>query len=810
MSTVGTTVAAGIVGLSVFSNNITAPTQIPGLLGWYDGNDPLGTGVVPSNGFSISNWIDKSGRSNNASNIGGSVPSYSNNAVYFNGGAQNRLLFTNPGALVANIPFSIFVVEKRQSGGNQVYFLAGTAQAGRQNLHVGYRTTNQFTVAFYGDDQDIIIPNYTTTAAEPYRIWTTTLNNSFLGNTFLNGTTQGSFQHGGLMSAWTGGGIGGNSIFAGTAWYTGFVQEILFYSNVVTATQQQQIEGYLAWKWGLAPNLPLSHFQFNSNVTGFSVTIPTGNANANNAPFTNFITAPTQVAGLQLWLDASSSNNFTLSNSSNVVQWNDRSSNGFNFQTVGGTPTYVGGLNGVFFSSARTDLMRSFSSNISYTANITNLFVVAMYSNPGNSAYIINFGCNTDVSLRYNGGAGANGNDFYFNVNLSQQIFNVNGTSTNGFTPLVNTINRYNIFSGVYGPSTGGTSSPSFIQLSSAFSGRYLNGFINEVLMYSNALTANQRIQIEGYLAWKWGLNSNLPVTHYQQNSNTTGIVAPIPTVASRFVTSSFLPTTYSGLTLWLDANDSTTVLNPGTSNMVWVDKSGTGKNAIVSPSNASFNFNGTFPTYCNAGNIPTSIQFNCNIMYNRSNIGVAQSTFFIVLQNILPFTGARVVFSIAGSVQQPYNSVDAFEVGMNLFASSPVTPNVAYGLTQGTYTPISFATQTVPSPSTNQYPFSMLSFTETNTATINTFTNGAAAQSATNSGSRSNTGTGYAICGEWTAGNAGVASTNMGTFNISEIILYSNVLTSEQRQNVEVYLAWKWGLTPSLPRTHQNVYVPP
>jgi hypothetical protein len=141
---------------------------------------------------------------------------------------------------------------------------------------------------------------------------------------------------------------------------------------------------------------------------------------------------------------------------------------------------------------------------------------------------------------------------------------------------------------------------------------------------------------------------------------------------------------------------------------------------------------------------------------------------------------------------------------------TTPVTPNVAYGLTQGTYTPISFATQTVPSPSTNQYPFSMLSFTETNTATINTFTNGAAAQSATNSGIRSNTGLGYAICGEWINRNTSVASTNMGTFNISEIILYSNVLTTQQRQNVEGYLSWKWGLTRFLPGTHQNAYIPP
>jgi len=104
------------------SNFITAPTQIPGLLGWYDGLDPLATGITPSNGFNISNWIDKSGQVNNASNIGGSIPSYSNNAVYFNGGAQNRLFFTNPGALVANKGFTIFVVEKRQSAANSLYF----------------------------------------------------------------------------------------------------------------------------------------------------------------------------------------------------------------------------------------------------------------------------------------------------------------------------------------------------------------------------------------------------------------------------------------------------------------------------------------------------------------------------------------------------------------------------------------------------------------------------------------------------------------------------------------------------------------
>jgi hypothetical protein len=771
---VGTTAAAGIVGLSVFSNYITAPTQIPGLLGWYDGKDPLGTGVTPSNGFNISNWIDKSGRSNNASNIGGSIPSYSNNAVYFNGVTSNKLFFTNPNELVANKGFSIFVVEKRQGAATSSYFLAGTTATNYQNLHMGYRYGNTFAVAFYGNDQDIIVPNYTTATTEPYRIWTTTLNNSFLGVTYLNGTTQGSYQHGGLVTSYTGGGIGGTPTFSPPGWYTGFIQEILFYSNVVTATQQQQVEGYLAWKWGLNSNLPVSHFQLNSNVTGLSATVPTGNATAYNAPFSNFITAPTQVPGLQLWLDASSSNNFTLSNTSNVVQWNDKSANSNNFQRVQGTPTLISPIQGVFFSSTRTDLMRSFSSNISYTANITNLFVVAMYSNPGNYAYIINFGCNTDVSLRYNGGAGANPNDFYFNYTLSQQIFNVNGTFTNGFTPSGNTINIYNIFSGVYGPSAGGTSSPSFIQLSSAFNGRYLNGFINEVLMYSNALTANQRTQVEGYLAWKWGLNSNLPVSHYQKNSNTTGIAAPIPTTAPGFVPSSFLPSVYSNLALWLDAADATTIQYSSGANISnWRDKSGNGRNAIQAISIQQ-------PIYTNKG-----VNF---IRANNTNLVTTYTAqpiieyLFIVINYTNPGGNAENI--IRG------NGVQSRQIFLNS------STNCILGVESLT----SYTSATL---SQNQIIL-LETIYNSNTSNAQINVNGsiiATANTGIVGSNPFNTGAGNTTIGY---------NTNSMDSTVYEVIVYSNVLTSQQRQNVEGYLAWKWGLTPSLPSTHQNAYIPP
>jgi hypothetical protein len=44
--------------------------------------------------------------------------------------------------------------------------------------------------------------------------------------------------------------------------------------------------------------------------------------------------------------------------------------------------------------------------------------------------------------------------------------------------------------------------------------GNLLNGVINESIAFTTALTAVQRQQMEGYLAWKWGLQNNLPPTH--------------------------------------------------------------------------------------------------------------------------------------------------------------------------------------------------------------------------------------------------------------------------------------------------------
>ena len=42
----------------------------------------------------------------------------------------------------------------------------------------------------------------------------------------------------------------------------------------------------------------------------------------------------------------------------------------------------------------------------------------------------------------------------------------------------------------------------------------HMNGTISEVLIYNAVLTTTKRQEIEGYLAWKWGIQTSLPTIH--------------------------------------------------------------------------------------------------------------------------------------------------------------------------------------------------------------------------------------------------------------------------------------------------------
>jgi hypothetical protein len=77
-----------------------------------------------------------------------------------------------------------------------------------------------------------------------------------------------------------------------------------------------------------------------------------------------------------------------------------------------------------------------------------------------------------------------------------------------------------NMYLGINGTYTQSSSTGSFslskfgIGLNSASNNTFGNYTYGEILMYNCNLYSNDRQTIEGYLAWKWGLQSALPTGH--------------------------------------------------------------------------------------------------------------------------------------------------------------------------------------------------------------------------------------------------------------------------------------------------------
>jgi hypothetical protein len=44
----------------------------------------------------------------------------------------------------------------------------------------------------------------------------------------------------------------------------------------------------------------------------------------------------------------------------------------------------------------------------------------------------------------------------------------------------------------------------------------------------------------------------------------------------------------------------------------------------------------------------------------------------------------------------------------------------------------------------------------------------------------------------------------------LSEVVLVNRMLTAKERQSMEGYLAWKWGMQLSLPVNHPSYLAPP
>lgn len=224
------------------------PTQITGLQFWFDAAD---TSSMTFSGSTVTQWRDKSGNSRNLNQNTGAT--YSSSSLVFTGSqSYNAANTTN---LLRNTAFSIFIVEKVNTGG---FLLGDTGAAGTNGgLHIGYRSLTNATFAFYSNDLEIT----SISGSGASRIWSFILPSSANRFTNLNGSLVATLGNLTQLNSFNTLQVGG--VFNGSL-YNGTLYEIVGYTGALTTLQNQQVEGYLAWKWNLQGNLPSNHPYKNS------------------------------------------------------------------------------------------------------------------------------------------------------------------------------------------------------------------------------------------------------------------------------------------------------------------------------------------------------------------------------------------------------------------------------------------------------------------------------------------------------------------------------------------------------------------
>ena len=254
--------------LSKFTSSPFNPLEIGDLQNWYDAADPLATGSVPTNGSNISMWKDKSGNSRNTTGSGGTTVTKGDDGYPFLD--FNNSYFNIPEMTwTFNEYYTIFLVETtRNFNGNGMLYLSSSSYNGpaqgmnflapnNSGVYYGIRQDNS---AFYGAPYPYLQTGVT-------RVWSLVFTNAPYTNTFaiyLNGELMATKNAVSMLTALgisqIGTGMGAPSV----SFYNGKMREILAYKGIMTETNQQKIEGYLAWKWGQNDSFPSSHPYYSS------------------------------------------------------------------------------------------------------------------------------------------------------------------------------------------------------------------------------------------------------------------------------------------------------------------------------------------------------------------------------------------------------------------------------------------------------------------------------------------------------------------------------------------------------------------
>jgi hypothetical protein len=249
--------------------------SISGCALWLDAADPAGTGIAPANGSIISSWVDKSGTGNNGTSYGN--PTFVTSAfngkpsISFNGSTQRFVgAITNTGNTV-----SVFAIVSMNSGGQwgRICSLAVTNNydGGVSSLYfiplIRNSTNQSIQSGRFQGSANVNVSPVAITYNVPFQA--ASIVNGTTNILYLNGTSAGSAASTGNFG-YTAYGIGAQPSDLQPEYFQGFISEIIVYNSALTTIQRQQIEGYLAWKWGLQSSLINTNPYYSAAPLSFS------------------------------------------------------------------------------------------------------------------------------------------------------------------------------------------------------------------------------------------------------------------------------------------------------------------------------------------------------------------------------------------------------------------------------------------------------------------------------------------------------------------------------------------------------------
>lgn len=280
---------------------------------------------------------------------------------------------------------------------------------------------------------------------------------------------------------------------------------------------------------------PILGFQTGTIGQGHVIRLNPSNGAALPTMYTSTLAAfgPSTLTSLHAWYDAADplATGTAPANGTTIDTWYDKSGNGRNASLWSGAtaPVFrtsqINSLPAIAFS---TSALVTGADTANYPFDV---FAVFRPSTSATAMNLLGIGSLTEDNFsginknaaNYEQGSSGGSRYFASSTNPASGItnpilFEWSGSNTNWFIrQYATTVATNTTYSWSNAPNDAfvlGLANPS------AVTPNYFNGTFAEVLYYNTQLNTDQRQLVEGYLATKWGMRTNLPATHPYRNTN--------------------------------------------------------------------------------------------------------------------------------------------------------------------------------------------------------------------------------------------------------------------------------------------------